>query len=125
MEMKDRIAFVIANKNVTKTAFAKEIKTSQAFVSQLCSGAANPSDRTIELICQAYGCNEAWLRTGEGDPFREISVAEEIMRFGARTAKGEDGFTKSLLLMLARMDKEDWANLEKLYDDFIEIYKKE
>ena len=78
MDMKDRISFLIAEKKVSKTEFAKSIKVSQGFVSQICAGASSPSERTIELICQQYGCNEVWLRTGEGSMLRERSRNDEL-----------------------------------------------
>lgn len=125
MDMKDRISFLIAEKNVSKTAFAKSIKVSQAFVSQMCSGAANPSDRTIELICQQYGCDEVWLRTGEGEPFRQQTKEEQIMRFAVQTNKGSSEFRKALVAMLAKLDPDDWAALERIADKLLEEYKKD
>jgi transcriptional regulator with XRE-family HTH domain len=123
--MKDRISFMISQIGVTKTEFAKTIRVSQGFVSQLCSGASSPSDRTIELICQQYGVNEVWLRTGEGEPFQEKTREEEIMRFAVQTVKGSNEFRKALAAMLSRMTPDDWENLERLYDMFTEEYKKE
>ena len=125
VEMKDRISFIISAKNITKTEFAKSIKVSQGFVSQMCSGASSPSDRTIELICQQYGVNEVWLRTGEGEPFQKRTREEEIMRFAVQTVKGSNEFRKAMAAMLSRMTPEDWENLERLYDMFTEEYKKE
>ena len=125
MDMKDRISFLIAEKNVSKTAFAKSIKVSQAFVSQMCSGAANPSDRTIELICQQYGCDEVWLRTGEGNPFRQETRQEQIMRFAVQTVKGSNEFRKALVAMLATLDDSEWDGLEKLLDKLLIEYKKD
>lgn len=124
MEMKDRISFIIEFKKITKTEFAKAIKVSQGFVSQMCSGASSPSERTIELICQQYGVNEEWLRTGKGDPFKDRSREEEIMRFAVRTNKGSDEFRKALVAMLAKLDDEDWDALGRLADKLIEEYKK-
>ena len=125
MDMKDRISFLIAEKKISKTEFAKTIKVSQGFVSQLCSGTSSPSDRTIELICQQYGCDEVWLRTGEGEPFREQTKEEQIMRFAVQTVKGSDEFRKSFVSMLAKLDPEDWENLSKIYAKLLKEYKKE
>ena len=52
--MKDRISLVIKERKITKTEFAKRLNVSQAFVSQMCSGAARPSDRTIADICREF-----------------------------------------------------------------------
>lgn len=125
VEMKDRISYIIEYKKIKKTEFAKAIKVSQGFVSQMCSGASSPSDRTIELICQKYGVNEVWLRTDEGDPFQEEARSALIMRFATQTAKGSDEFKKALVAMLAKLDPEDWEALGKIADKLLDEYKKE
>ena len=76
--MKDRISLVISHSGKTKTAFAKDINVSAAFVSQMCSGAAKPSDRTIADICRVFGVNKVWLETGTGEPFQEQTKAEKL-----------------------------------------------
>lgn len=123
--MKDRIAFIIEKADISKTKFAEKINVSPAFVSQICAGAREPSDRTIADICREFGVNEVWLRTGEGEPFQERTREEEIMRFAVQTVKGSNEFRKALAAMLSRMTPEDWENLERLYDMFTEEYKKE
>ena len=122
--MKGRIEYIIKSSNIKKVDFAKRLNLSQAFVSQMCSGVANPSDRTITDICREFGCNEVWLRTGEGEPFKERSREEEIMRFAVRTNKGSDEFRKALVAMLAKLDDEDWDALGRIADKLIEEYKK-
>ena len=123
--MKDRIEYVIKSSNIKKVDFAKRLKLSQAFVSQMCSGAAKPSDRTIQDICREFGCNEVWLRTGEGEPFQEEGRGALIMRFATQTAKGSDEFKKALVAMLAKLDPEDWEALGKVADKLLDEYKKE
>ena len=123
--MKDRIELVIKNANIKKVDFAKRLNISQAFVSQMCSGVAKPSDRTITDICREFGCNEVWLRTGEGEPYREESRQEQIMRFAVQTVKGSDDFRKAFVSMLAKLDPEDWDNLAKIFTKLTEEYKKE
>ena len=123
--MKDRIAYIIQHSNVKKIEFAKRLNISQAFVSQMCSGAAKPSDRTITDICREFGCDEVWLRTGEGDPFREETRQELIMRFATQTLKGSDEFRKAVVAALAKLEPEDWQNLAKIFAKINEAYKKE
>ena len=64
----DRIAWCVKDSKLTKTAFSEKLNVSQAFISQLCSGAKMPSDRTIADICREFNISELWLRTGEGEP---------------------------------------------------------
>ena len=123
--MKDRIEYVIKSSNIKKVDFAKRLGISQALVSQMCSGVASPSDRTIADICREFWVNEVWLRTGEGEPFREVTQEEKIMRFAVQTARGSDEFKKALVAMLAKLDPEDWESLGKIADKLLDEYKKE
>lgn len=79
--MKDRILSIIKATNITKTEFAKRLNVSQAFVSQMCSGVGNPSDRTISDICRIFRVSEQWLRTGEGDMFVPDTQRDKLNRF--------------------------------------------
>lgn len=122
--MKDRIEFIIKSVNIKKVDFAKRLNLSQAFVSQMCSGVARPSDRTVQDICREFGCNEVWLRTGEGEPFHETTREEEIMRFAVQTYKSPNEFRKAFVSLLAKLDPEDWDALERIADKLLEEYKK-
>ena len=122
--MKNRINFIIEELNLSKTKFADRLNVSPAFVSQMCSGVRDPSDRTIQDICREFGVNEVWLRTGEGEPFQERSREEEIMRATVQTIKGSNEFRKTLAYMWAQLDEEDWANLEKIYTKQLQKLKK-
>lgn len=123
--LQERINFLIQKLNISKTKFAERLNISPAFVSQMCSGAREPSDRTIQDICREFGCDEVWLRTGEGEPFRQQTKEEQIMRFAVQTIKGSDEFRKSFVSMLAKLDPEDWENLSKIYRKLLEEYKKD
>lgn len=123
--LSERIAFIQKNSKLNQTDFAGRIGISQQYLSQICNGKKTPSDRTVSDICREFGCNEAWLRTGEGEPFKERSREEEIMRFVVRTNKGSDEFRKALVAMLAKLDDEDWDALGRIADKLLEEYKKE
>lgn len=123
--MHTRINEIIKHFKLTKTEFAKRLGISQPFVSRICSGESTPSDRTITDICREFGCDEVWLRTGEGEPFRQETRQEQIMRFAVQTIKGSDEFRKSFVSMLAKLDPEDWENLSMIYRKLLEEYKKD
>lgn len=123
--MNERINLLIQMLNISKTKFAEKLNISQAFVSQMCSGAREPSERTITDICREFGCNEVWLRTGEGEPFKERSREEEILRFAVQTNKGSNEFRKALAATLAKLDDADWEALGRIADKLLEEYKKE
>lgn len=121
----ERIAWIIDEKcGGNRSKFARAIGITPAFAAQLYDGTRIPSDRTISDICREFGVNEIWLRTGEGEPFQEETRQEQIMRFATQTVKGSDEFRKAFVSMLAKMDADDWENLEKLFDNLANELKK-
>ena len=123
--LSERIAFIQKNSKLNQTEFAGRVSISQQYLSQICNGKKTPSDRTISDICREFGCDEVWLRTGEGEPFRQETRQEQIMRFAVQTVKGSDEFRKSFVSMLAKLDPEDWENLSKIYRKLLDEYKKD
>ena len=123
--MNKRINEIVKKSGLTKTDVAKRLGFSQPFVSRICSGESLPSDRTIVDICREFGCDEVWLRTGEGEPFRQETRQEMIMRFAAQTVKGSDEFRKAFVAALAKLEPEDWQNLAVIFEKLNEAYKKE
>ena len=121
----ERITFVQKNSKLNQTKFAERIGISQQYLSQICNGKKIPSDRTISDICREFGCNEVWLRTGEGEPFKERSREEEIMRFAVQTCKGSDDFIKAYVAMLSNLSPDGWKGLREQYELIGKFLKKE
>lgn len=111
--------------DLTQKEFGERIGISENYVWMIEKGSRTPSDRTISDICKEFDCNEVWLRTGVGTPFQEITREEEIMRLAVKIVKGSDNFRKSLVTMIANMDSEDIAGLEKFLDGLLKQYKKD
>ena len=107
-EMNERISTIIEASGIKKTVFADRLNVSQAFVSQLCSGVKQPSDRTIADICREFNVNEDWLRTGEGEMFKPLSRSETIAKFAGELMKDEDdSFRRQLVEALAQLDEKE------------------
>lgn len=123
-DIAQRISEILAAKGLSKTKFANDLKLSNAFVSELCSGRKAPSDRTIQDICDKFGVNEVWLRTGDGEMFRQMSRDEEITKFIAETLSGSNEFKSRLIAALARLDESDWEHLEKVARKMLEEQNK-
>lgn len=120
----ERIKSVRNMLNLTQQAFSERLGLKRNTIGSYEINAGVPSDRTISDICREFGVNEIWLRTGEGEPFQEETRQEQIMRFAAQTVKGSDEFRKAFVSMLAKMDADDWGNLEKLFDNLANELKK-
>ena len=122
--MKYRIAKVIKESGLSRTKFAGRIKITPAFLSQICAGARNPSDRTIDDICREFSVNPDWLRRGEGDPYMELSREDKIMQMAGRVTTGSDVFKKNVLYLLSQLDEQDWKNLIDIFDKCKDILQK-
>lgn len=109
----ERIALCIEKSGLNKTAFAKRLGITQPFVSKLCSGASQPSDRTLADISREFNVNETWLRTGEGEMFKQVNRDQAIVDFMADILKGEPDFRTRLVGLLARLSVEEWEMLER------------
>jgi transcriptional regulator with XRE-family HTH domain len=123
--LSERITLIQKKSKLNQTEFSNRISISQQYLSQICSGKRTPSDRTITDICREFGCDEIWLRTGEGEPFRQESRQEQIMRFATQTVKGSDEFRKAFVAALAQLEPEDWQNLARIYEKLDATFKKE
>ena len=119
-DISSRISAVIKSSGLTKTAFSKKIGLSQPFVSQLASGDASPSDRTIVDICREFGVSEHWLRTGEGEMFVRLSREEEITKFTMSIIRDPDSeFQRQLLATMAKLEPAQWKLMEQMLDNLI------
>lgn len=118
--MHERIALLIQTLNIKKVDFAKAINVSQPFVSELCSGAKAPSDRTVADICKKYHVNENWLRTGEGDMFLDLPPDKELDEIYAQIKVSEDNTIKAIIRAYWKLPEEYKAVIRQLIDDIAE-----
>lgn len=115
--MHNRIAKVIDFTGLKKVDFAKRIGISAPFVSELCTGAKKPSDRTITDICREFGVNELWLRTGAGNMTAAISRDEEIARILSAAIVSNSTTRDRLIRALARLPDEALPMVEQVILD--------
>lgn len=114
----DRIAWCVKDSKLTKTAFAERIKVSQQFVSGLCLGQTNPSDRTIADICREFNISEEWLRTGNGEPHIRRDEDEEFIKICEEINLSDDDLVKRIIRAYWALDESEKAVVRKLIDSF-------
>lgn len=54
-------------KKYTQQEFADILGLSQNYIWQIEKGERTPSERTLSDICEKFGVDPTWLRTGVGD----------------------------------------------------------
>ena len=114
-EINKRIADAIAAKGMKKSEVARSIKVSPAFISQLCSGAALPSERTIVDIARVCGVNQTWLRSGEGEMLQAMTEDEELAAYLGDVMHDEpESFLRRLTLEMKNWTPEVWQMLDEI-----------
>lgn len=78
--MHNRIKEVRKNANLTQQEFADRLGISRSNIGNYENGSRVPIDAAVKLICAKFNVNETWLRTGEGDPYIQLSRQAEIAR---------------------------------------------
>ena len=107
-----RIEFLIKDLEITKTSFAEQLHVSVAFISGLCSGVKNPSDRTSSDICRVCGVSEAWLRDGTEPMYVQRSENERMaMLFNDVLAEADESTRKRGIAAALGMPPEVWDNI--------------
>ena len=116
----ERIAWCIKDAGIKKAEFARRLNLSQPFVSELCSGKNNPSDRTIADICREFNISEAWLRTGEGEPHIALDEDAELQEVFAQISVSNDDLIRRIIKAYWFLDEKEKAAIKKLIDSLSE-----
>ena len=123
--MKDRLFWLRKSElKLSREKFGERVGMSGSEIRNIEDGVTRLKENKIPLICREFNVNEVWLRTGEGEPFKEESREEQIMRFATQTVKGSEAFRKAFVSMLAKMDAEDWKALANIFDSLADEIKK-
>ena len=70
-------------------------------------------DCTISDVCRIFGVDEIWLRTGEGQPFREQTKDEILAEVFAKAKIGDEPRDR-MIRAFARLPVENFAAMEKI-----------
>ena len=72
MEVRDRIAKIIASEGLTASAFADKIGIQRSYVSHILNGRNNPSLELLQKILASFPkYNTEWLVMGRGEIYRQ------------------------------------------------------
>jgi transcriptional regulator with XRE-family HTH domain len=114
--LQDRIKLLRKELGLTQQEFADKIGLKRNSVASYEIGRNTPMDAVILSICREFNVNEEWLRTGQGEMFRELDREDEITKWlGSLMRPDNDNeFIKKFIHMLSRLSIEDWKVLEKM-----------
>lgn len=78
--MNERIKKIRKDAGLTMEEFGEKIGMKRSSISLVESGRNKPSDAAVKMICTVFNVDEHWLRTGEGEPYIELSEHEQIIQ---------------------------------------------
>jgi transcriptional regulator with XRE-family HTH domain len=111
--------------NLSQQEFADRLNIKRGAVANYEIGRNAPIDAVISLICREFSVNEFWLRTGEGEMFRQKTRAQEIADFAASLYDNPTSFQAKLVTVLAKLEPEQWVLLEEKAMELFEEMQKE
>lgn len=118
--MQERLKALRLKLNLTQSAFASRIGTTQNVVANYEIGRRNPSSSALNNICKEFNVNEAWLRTGEGEMFQPKSRNDELLDYARRIAEGDPGSIQAqLLTVMTRLTDAQWEVLAQVAAQFL------
>lgn len=74
----ERVKQIRKNKGMTLEKFGERVGVTKQTVSRIENGVNALTEQMLLSVCREFDVNEQWLRTGEGEMFKERSPSEEI-----------------------------------------------
>lgn len=116
-KLNERITTIRKELKLSQSAFGEHIGVSRDVIKNIDNNIVDAETKPllVQQICKEYNVNRAWLETGEGNMFNDLSRDAEIAEYiGSVLADEEDSFQKRLISALSKMTVEEWEVLEKL-----------
>ena len=116
--MNERIKQLRKELKLSQDEFGKRIGVGKSAVSLLESGRNNLTEQMIKSICREYNVDYFWLTTGQGEMFTDIEA--DLMARIDYIMTGENDIAKRTFKAFAKLDKSEWAVIEKIIDEISE-----
>ena len=117
--MKDRIKQIRKVTGLSQTKFGERLGVTLSAVQKWEMGLNQPDSSSLKLICDKFGVNETWLRTGSGEMTASKTRQQEMSDlFGSLMFDKPESFRTALVTALLRFDPDgpEWEILERIYD---------
>ena len=99
---------------LNQTDFGAKIGLNFGAISGYESGRRECPGTVILSICREFGCDETWLRTGEGEMFRPRNHREQVVDYLSRLLRDPSAeFQLRLIELISEIPPEFWPLLEE------------
>lgn len=127
--MNERIRQLRKELDLTMERFGKKLGVTRTAISNIESGNRNLTEQMIKSVCREFNVNEEWLRTGQGEMFKQLTNQEELMKYTALLLKDNKSAVASaiqaLIVTYEQLDDSNKEVLERVALQYIEKFKKE
>ena len=119
----DRLRFLMDNLGIKQVHLANKLGVSPQAIHQLCSGSQQFSKHTPQ-IAKILNANEAWLQTGEGEPFNNelISSASKVLQFPVYRLSQLNTVKGSAARLSGLVPQEKYVTLRQYHANSIGFY---
>lgn len=114
--MLERLRKIFIESEKSQTEIAKKTNVTSAYIWKILNkDNVKPRDLFIQKVCEEFGINEDWLRTGIGEPTIKRTRNQEIGAFANEVMElPDENIKKRLIEALTKLDERDWETLEKI-----------
>ena len=99
---------------LNQTEFGAKIGLKTSSIATYESGRNDPIEPVLLSICREYGCDDTWLRTGEGEMFRPRNHREQVVDYLSRLLRDPSAdFQLRLIELISEIPPEFWPLLEE------------
>lgn len=114
-EINERIKELRKTLDLSQAAFGEALHVSRDVIKNIDNRLVEPKPLFLDNIISTFNVNPEWLLDGKGEMFRELTKNEKVAQFiGEALADKPDSFKLTMIELLADLEPEDWAYLEKL-----------
>ena len=110
--------------NISQEDMGNRIGVTKSTISLIERGQRNASDRVIRDICREFNVDENWLRTGEGEMFKDILEDDETAALVSDLIEDNNPFFDIILDIMRtynELDPKSQDALIRISDKFKEI----
>ena len=106
--------------NLKQYEFAEKIGSTQNSIANYETDKRNPSAAAINNICKTFNVNEDWLKTGQGEMFRQLAPEQEMKQYLEKMLSGESKeFKQRLLHVLSTLNENQWQALQNYLEEIL------
>ena len=107
----ERIALIVSDSKLTKTAVAKRMNVSQQYISKLVK-TGEPSELFADALCREFNINKDWLLKGVGNMKAIIPLEDEYLKAASQISKSGDKLAMQAVIEYWKLDDVSKAALK-------------